>query len=153
MPKPLCPPSSAERDFAEANWSRRYPQITIVRGTTPACYTGQVCEREYSNLARTRLKAWGAYQCNAYASQYAITHVGTQADQISCTETWDILDLIIVDHVPYLAVFLRSKISNFIQKFLNIWFTYESVLFIHKNFFIIKKWFWSCTKSRSPQTT
>ena len=34
------------------------------------------------NKNETSLKARGAYQCDAYASQYAITHVGTQADQM-----------------------------------------------------------------------
>ena len=40
-------------------------RIKIVRDTTPARHAGHVCERECSNLARTRLKAWGAYQCVA----------------------------------------------------------------------------------------
>ena len=58
------------------------------------------------------------------------------------TENWDILNLIIVDHVTYLAVFSRSEISDFIQKILE--YSNESVLFIHKNFPNIKKWsiFW-----------
>ena len=44
-----------------------------MRGTTPARYAGHVCEREY--------------QCDVYASQYAITHVGTQDYQIRRTES------------------------------------------------------------------
>ena len=52
------------------------------------------------------------------ASQYAITHVGTQADQMRHTESWDILNLIMGDHVTYLAVFSRREFPDFIQKIL-----------------------------------
>ena len=104
-------------------------QIITVRGTTPARHADHVCKRECSNLARIRPKAWRAYQCDAHASQYAITHVGTQADQMRRTEIWDILNLIIVYHVTYLAVFSQSEIRIPYKKFLNISITYESVLF------------------------
>ena len=87
-------------------------------GRTPTRHAGHAYEREYSNLARTRLKMGGAYHCDAYTSQYAITHVGTQDYQMRRTESWDILNLIIVDHVTYLAIFSRSEISDFIQKIL-----------------------------------
>ena len=81
-------------------------------------FPGNCAQQDARMSCGSRVRTRMQQSCVAYASQYAVTHVGTQADQMRRTESSNILNLIIIIHVTYLVVFSQSEISDFIQKIL-----------------------------------